>query len=861
MKRNNRGVVGRDSELATTISFLDHGASVHVIGARGSGRSAFLRLVTDRLKALGSSVVTIQGNAALRQHPLAAVHLTGVLPNGDGRLPASMTAAADGLAKALRAPSSVLIIDDWDELDETSWGVIDTVRRSTGTPMVVSRRRGRAPQHAPHTATAPTADHSYVIDMSPLTYEALESVVRTHLGGDVDTHTMSRIFAKSGGVVGIALHIVDAATRDGALAERGGVWQAEGSLWSRSLRGVVEAHLDDLDGAARDALEMISLLGILDVQSACKLVDWTALETLEAQGFLRVVRSGSRQLLTVVPPLVVEYFRHEPVAVRRLRLTAQISERLADDDNATEMLSATAAPAVGPDGDAVFVRLIQERVRARTLTTRAAWEAHPVAETAIDYLEALVRADAPVETLRDVLHRTDASAGTPHTRARFAIAFANATAFVDRDVEAALRGLRQIAPDLGVHGLVVEAAEVTLTAHTGEIPEDFAARLAVRDEYPLEVKLALWEAQMIVLVSLGRFGDARRVYRDVEAAADGQQSPAVSALVALALLGEGDPDAALAWSMRGVDEARELLDIDAARAHGAMAALCLMMAGDYQPVEQLLETLTAAGNPLPFPSGISMMLTNMGAVIASRRGDAPAAERLTALVSGMRERPGPLPGQASVWAEAQLLAFQGEHRRAADLIWEQSEQLWSRGARFSSALGALASAEIHDDKNRRAVAVDRAAQVGGGLLLSHAQFLEARAAEDPDALVSAFDSLRAAGRKGLAITALRLASELYVSRGDARRAAAMEARVEAFAESLAPRWLDTVRYVSTAVPLTDRELEVARLVAQGLSNPEVADNLVLSVRTVESHMNRIMRKLKVSSRQAVKWYIESRVIA
>ncbi len=860
MKKNHRVVVGRDTELAATVGFLDRGASVHVVGARGSGRSAFLRLVSDRLKALGSSVVTIQGISALRQHPLAAVHLTGVLPNGDGRLPASMTAAADGLTKALRAANSVLVVDDWDELDETSWGVIDTVRRSMGTPMVISSRRARGARPASRAGAIPTPEHSYVVDMLPLSHEALEMVVRAHLGGDVESHTLSRIFAKSGGVVGLALHIVDAAVRDGVLIERAGVWQAEGSLWSGSLRGVVEAHLEDLNDAARDALELISLVGIADVESARKLVAWELLELLESAGFLRVVRSGTRQLVTVVPPLLVEFFRHEPVAVRRLRLAALIEERLGDA-GAVDLASVDSpARAVGADGDALFVRLLQERVRGRTLTTRAAWEASPTAETAVEYVLALVRADGSVDDLREVLRRTDPTTGSPFARARFAVVRANATAYLDRDVEAALTALRKVAPTLGVHGLIVEAAEVTLSAHTGEIPEDFAARLAVRDDHPLEVKLALWEAQMIVLVSLGRFSDARRVYRDVDLAANGSQNPALRALVAMALLGEGDADGALAWSMRGVNEARELLDIDGARAHGAMAALCLMMAGDYQPVEHLLETLNAAGNPLPFPTGVSMMLTNMAAVIASRRGDAATAERLAVQVKDMRDRPGPLPGQAGVWAEAQLLAFQGHHRRAADLVWDVAEQLWSRGARFSAALGFLASVEISDDEARLRTAVERATAVGGGLLLSHAGFLDARAAQDPDALVASYDALRAAGRPGLAITALRLASEFYVSRGEPRRAAAVEARAEAFAEAMAPRWLDTVRFVSTAVPLTDRELEVARLVAQGLSNPEVADNLVLSVRTVESHMNRIMRKLKVSSRQAVKWYIESRAI-
>ncbi|MGB3376257.1 MAG: helix-turn-helix transcriptional regulator [Microbacterium sp.] len=48
--------------------------------------------------------------------------------------------------------------------------------------------------------------------------------------------------------------------------------------------------------------------------------------------------------------------------------------------------------------------------------------------------------------------------------------------------------------------------------------------------------------------------------------------------------------------------------------------------------------------------------------------------------------------------------------------------------------------------------------------------------------------------------------------------------------------------------LSEREKQVARYAANGLSNPEIAEILVLSVRTVESHMYRVLRKLGLSQR-------------
>jgi DNA-binding NarL/FixJ family response regulator len=53
-----------------------------------------------------------------------------------------------------------------------------------------------------------------------------------------------------------------------------------------------------------------------------------------------------------------------------------------------------------------------------------------------------------------------------------------------------------------------------------------------------------------------------------------------------------------------------------------------------------------------------------------------------------------------------------------------------------------------------------------------------------------------------------------------------------------------------AAGLTAREVEVLRLVAQGLTDAQVADKLVVSTRTVNSHVSSIYSKLGVASRTA-----------
>jgi DNA-binding NarL/FixJ family response regulator len=63
------------------------------------------------------------------------------------------------------------------------------------------------------------------------------------------------------------------------------------------------------------------------------------------------------------------------------------------------------------------------------------------------------------------------------------------------------------------------------------------------------------------------------------------------------------------------------------------------------------------------------------------------------------------------------------------------------------------------------------------------------------------------------------------------------------------------RAASGPESLTPTERKVADLVAAGLSNPDVAQRLNLSRRTVESHVSRILAKLGANSRIQVKSHL------
>jgi DNA-binding NarL/FixJ family response regulator len=128
-----------------------------------------------------------------------------------------------------------------------------------------------------------------------------------------------------------------------------------------------------------------------------------------------------------------------------------------------------------------------------------------------------------------------------------------------------------------------------------------------------------------------------------------------------------------------------------------------------------------------------------------------------------------------------------------------------------------------------------------------------------------YDALRA-GASGFLlkdVTAERLFDAVrVVAAGEALLAPTVTRRlISEFAQQQRPKSEATVQTAPKLAGLTPRETQVLRLMAEGLSNPEIAGRLVVTEETVKTHVSRVLSKLGLRDRtQAVVAAYESGLV-
>jgi DNA-binding CsgD family transcriptional regulator len=902
------GLFGREDALQVMSEVLVQGGSAVATGDPGAGKSSLLKVLDQLAQRRGRRVLSVTPTQFDRGLPFAGLaELIAQCPQGADRgLPIPQQRALsvalqrdepDGQdVDALAVPLAVrgllthlcetepvaIIIDDLQWLDQASVGSLGfALRRISVDPQRLSVLVGSRPEGAGLDLIRALAQPQREFTLGPLEDWAIGQLLRKRLGSRWTTPMSTGVARASGGNPFLALMIATAMQSDVSKWR----WSAQDPHdpvfpVPPSLAGLLGEKVTLLPQHARDVLLLVSAAGRLTVAQLQGIVDATRLRsTLEAAADADVAVVGAEAVVTFTHPLLASAIYDAATPAERRRAHHVLAEKLDDPVERARHRSRTITAPDEPVAHELEQAADISRARgaqqlAGELLERAAMATPPSADAATGMGRWLRAVDAylgagDLAAADTALDRTSPLAVDPEQRAqvlmrrvRLSDQHTGVYSLAEQALRLAPRGTEiraEILTDLGtihrLHGngsealrfmrlAVVEAGkvkrfDVQLTAlnerlaieqHWGKgQPQQTLRdieRLVERSapDIPAQVAwtkgfFAPWNdgtaeehvrAGIGLAVEAGRYGDLSQLYiclvlvlirasrvRDAQVALD-----------------EADRLGAWAASSLQEDMARVLVkeyagDLDAAREF-ALGAISRSRTSE--------STYWLAG-----------FLTQLGFIEISARSW-PAA------LNALRE-------VADVFASSKMVDLE-------QLLWgvDYADAALQLGS-MQDATAAISVLRRQGESGRpeATVAADRC------------QALLTAARGDVEGALSALVKVVAqpgsecpfeAARSRLAL------GQVYRRAGYKRMASdALNAAADAFDELGVPRWAERARDEAgrvglrpTTTTLTATEHRVAQLVGSGLSNQETAAELFMSVKTVESNLTRIYRKLAVRSR-------------
>jgi DNA-binding NarL/FixJ family response regulator len=236
------------------------------------------------------------------------------------------------------------------------------------------------------------------------------------------------------------------------------------------------------------------------------------------------------------------------------------------------------------------------------------------------------------------------------------------------------------------------------------------------------------------------------------------------------------------------------------------------------------------------------------ALAHAQRGEADLARELLVEVDRAGSHPAKCFDSAVHRARGWLAWLDGDHDRAHELLLAGADTLAATGDRSGEVaclhdLVRLGRAEVVRD--RLVGVLDGAEGTLYALLRAHVSAVCSRSASELGAVAEGFAEV---GAWLLASEAAHAADEAARAAGDTRSAAAWAVKGEQWRARCDDVRAPGLVAASAPVPLTRREREVAQLAAEGLPRKDMAEQLFVGVRTVDSHLVRIYAKLGVRNR-------------
>lgn len=847
--------VGRAEELAVVRAAIDAGGCV-VAGAAGVGKSRLAAEAVD-----GGPVIRVLATQSAAAVPYGAfAHL---LPPGLQRTTDFIPSFIQMLRAEHGGAVPVVLIDDAHLLDNASAALVLALSTTGAARPLVTIR---TPQPVPDAVAALWKEQRLErVELQSLSRLEVGDLVRSELGDAVHPGAVSRIADLSMGNPFYVHELLHDARQTGALERRADGWRWREELLSYDrLSGLIQRHIQDVSEAARQALEFVAVVGRLPLALLAKLTTDDAVEELEREGLIVVAPAASAEV-TVAHPLYGEVVaaglaRTTGIRVRRLAAAA-LRDAGADPLLVATLLLDAGAPEFALFVEASGIALRRGGVRFALRLAEAAGESMQAAlavagalialgrfdevepvlapyedaasraalEVSVDYLgrrsRALLRGSLPDSVRADLLERAqrwrtgaewdaliaNEKGWTAFYAGRCEDALACTERFADDDVVSLGRRFYLWALRANVHARLARFDDYVIEA------EKAKRLVAAMNVPPSEVRIALMLATFSPMIRAGRgLSDVEASLHAMraEAAATGDKGlqTGVSMLLGTLALRRGHAAQAVAYFNETADAFTEADALN----NVLWAAICAVEAfagcGDTDGAQAQLDEIDRLARAQPrtaWKHTDNIERVRALADAAAGRTSAAAA-RLLAVADAGHGNP-----EAEITALCEAVRFGADPRAVA---------------RRLRPLVAAAQDEL------------------AALFLA---FADALADDDAAAQLSLAQQFYERGCDLYAAEAAARASRAFADAGrtaSSREAASLARR---FADPCGPVCSWALQLLTDAPILTSREREVVALAARGLKNKEIADQLFLSIRTVESHLLKACQKLGVENRRSL----------